>query len=447
MALLDATNIPRAYVPSVVLDSKYAPVFKRGCRIMEGQDPRTCFPIKRKAGDTNIDLWLDGSIYPTNPSTGMPPPFRTLKAFLEFVCHGEAGLLGYVEKLAGPNGYSTNFVRLLQQKVLEQNVCTNTEIGRLQHFVGHLLSELEVVKKGWATQVVELQQVRTDEMNSSQLHSERLREQCRTLQRDLERNLAQYNQALSVYECQAREATHAHAQALEDGKRESAERLAMLSQEHLHVLNTLTCELTGAKNELVRLQQKLHKMVMTPLGTRSQLRPSRSLDQLAQKGGQRRARISAIRRLLQPNTHHQLVDGNKGSGSRKRLCGPKSTQEGTTTALAGMLSRDEALALGSTSKLSFVGRRMANHYLEKIAAEIDTESILAACDMTGVSQRGYGQIYKTIKGRVGIVDKDLKANFLPTPNKVCSSHCLLCNLQLFSAPNCVVLTGPSIMYV
>ena len=133
---------------------------------MEGQNPRTCFPIKRKAGDTNIDLWLDGSIYLTDPSTGMPPPFRTLKALLEFVCHGQAGLLGYVEKLAGPNGYSTNFVRILQQKVADHNVCTNTEIQRLQHFIGHLLSELDVVKKRWATQVVELQHVRTDEMNS-----------------------------------------------------------------------------------------------------------------------------------------------------------------------------------------------------------------------------------------------------------------------------------------
>ena len=92
---------------------------------MEGQDPRTCFPIKRKAGDTNIDLWLDGSIYPTDPSTRMPPPFMTLKAFIEFVCNGQTGLLGYVERLAGPNGYSTNFVRILHQKVLDQNVCTN----------------------------------------------------------------------------------------------------------------------------------------------------------------------------------------------------------------------------------------------------------------------------------------------------------------------------------
>ena len=40
------------------------------------------------------------------------------------------------------------------------------------------------------------------------------------------------------------EATHAHEQIIEEGKRELDKRLAMLSQEHLHDLNTLTMELT-----------------------------------------------------------------------------------------------------------------------------------------------------------------------------------------------------------
>ena len=122
MASFDETNIARTYVPSVVLDSKCASVFKRGGRILEGKNPKTCFPIKRKARDTNIDLWLDGSIYPMDPSIGMPPPFKTLKAFLEFVCHEQANLLGYVKKLVGPNGYSTNLVRILLHKVLDHNV-------------------------------------------------------------------------------------------------------------------------------------------------------------------------------------------------------------------------------------------------------------------------------------------------------------------------------------
>ena len=45
-------------------------------------------------------------------------------------------------------------------------MCTKIEIECLQHFIEHLLNELDVVKKHWAFQVVELQQVRTDEMKS-----------------------------------------------------------------------------------------------------------------------------------------------------------------------------------------------------------------------------------------------------------------------------------------
>ena len=102
---------------------------------MEGKNPKTCFPIKHKARDTNIDLWLDGSIYPMDPSIGMPPPFKTLKAFLEFVCHEQANLLGYVKKLAGPNGYSTNLVRIILHKVLDHNVSIKTKIVSLQHSI------------------------------------------------------------------------------------------------------------------------------------------------------------------------------------------------------------------------------------------------------------------------------------------------------------------------
>ena len=87
-------------------------------------------------------------------------------------------------------------MRILEQKLADHNVCTTKEIERLQHFIQHLLNELDVVKKQWALQVVELQQVRTEEMKSYQLESEQLREQCLTLQRDVEINLEAYKQHL-----------------------------------------------------------------------------------------------------------------------------------------------------------------------------------------------------------------------------------------------------------
>ena len=77
------------------------------------QVPRTEFPAKRKAGDTNIDLWVDGSIYPPNPQMGAPPLFSNLKSFLCFVGDGAAGLLGYAESLHSANELAVRCAELV----------------------------------------------------------------------------------------------------------------------------------------------------------------------------------------------------------------------------------------------------------------------------------------------------------------------------------------------
>ena len=177
------------------------------------------------------------------------------------------------------------------------------------------------------------------------------------------------------------------------------------------------------KNKWWSSNRNYKMMVIISFDTRSQLCQTRSLDQLAQKG-QRRAHISAIRRLLQPNIHHQVVDSNKGSGSKKRLCGPKSAREGIATTLARMLSRDETLAFGSTTKLSIGGEIMANYYLKKWCSDWYQVNICNMWHDLGVTTLLWANLL-TIKGQVGIVDKNLKANFVPTPNKVSKFHCLV----------------------
>ena len=53
----------------VSLNSKYQSLIVRG-RLIHEQTPRSTFVEKRKRGDSNLDLWLDSSIYPLDPSTG-----------------------------------------------------------------------------------------------------------------------------------------------------------------------------------------------------------------------------------------------------------------------------------------------------------------------------------------------------------------------------------------
>jgi hypothetical protein len=90
MVLGDVTNIYRAsrsYTPSCVLPPKYRPAILQGKRLAD-QTQRSEFAAKRRAGDTNLDLWLDGTIYPENPQTKEPPPFRDLKSLLCYVGDG-----------------------------------------------------------------------------------------------------------------------------------------------------------------------------------------------------------------------------------------------------------------------------------------------------------------------------------------------------------------------
>ena len=50
-----------------------------------------------------LDLWLDGRIYPVDPSTGKRPRFNDVKTMLEFVGDGDNGLLGYSCSLQNSN--------------------------------------------------------------------------------------------------------------------------------------------------------------------------------------------------------------------------------------------------------------------------------------------------------------------------------------------------------
>jgi hypothetical protein len=86
------------YKISATIAQKYAPLISRS-RQIEMQTSKSEFPLRREAGGTNIDLWTDGSIYPQDPVTGKPPPFRSVSELLEYVGDGKRGLYSYVENL------------------------------------------------------------------------------------------------------------------------------------------------------------------------------------------------------------------------------------------------------------------------------------------------------------------------------------------------------------
>lgn len=377
MALQDITNIGRgsSYKAAVVLENRFAPVVKKGVRI-DSQTSRLEFPALRDSGATNIDLWLDGNMYPADPVTGKPPPFQTLKSYLEFLCHGNSGLLGYCNHLVS----ACDQVKGFQQQLEETQAHSLRKTLELQESIALLTEELNSSRAQGAEEIVMLKR-----------ESDLFKYRCAELEEELQRRQDGFEINLRI--------------AKEQGRATADEDLLRLEQ-----------ELLAARKALLKMQRKVERIANTPGGP--QRRTSKSLANLSKTGGAARARIAKIRSLLQPEVVGNIQGQNTICNKRKRLCGDKDTQNETGQAIGQLLSKGETLAFISCSQNSDAATSMTNHYLNKIGEELGSEAILAACDMTGVSHKGYGEIFKTIKGRVQLVDKRLKPTFLPNPHKV-----------------------------
>ena len=96
MAARAASNIQ--YIPQVSLDARYGPIIKRDSKQVE-LPMRSSFLTQRCFGDTNIDMWINGDIYLVDLITWKPNRLKTLKEFIEFLCHGKQGLQGYTYRL------------------------------------------------------------------------------------------------------------------------------------------------------------------------------------------------------------------------------------------------------------------------------------------------------------------------------------------------------------
>ena len=101
-----------------------------------------------------------------------------------------------------------------------------------------------------------------------------------------------------------------------------------------------------------------------------------------------------------------------------RLQGDISSQGKMVAALARIFSRKEGVALAEQPSKGHVGTKIANDVLKSIGVGLGADSILVVCNQLGMSQRAYGEIYKTVKGRIGLVNKDIKATILSKPHHV-----------------------------
>lgn len=100
------------------LDEEYAPLVKR-MRTSKEEQPaiQQAMELQRQMGAKNIDLWVQGSIYPLDPLSQLPPRFLELTSFLKYVCEGTNGLWGYLCRLGNqPQQLYMHMQRMLCQK-------------------------------------------------------------------------------------------------------------------------------------------------------------------------------------------------------------------------------------------------------------------------------------------------------------------------------------------
>ena len=126
-------------------------------------------------------------------------------------------------------------------------------------------------------------------------------------------------------------------------------------------LSELSSELKRTKATLRRREIRLEKLIKTPYGYQSNVRPRKDVRDLAPGGGQAKQTAQLVRSLLVPRTVAEIQTRNAENGMRE---GNKKIQEGTAKVLASMLSKGEVIAMCESSKLPAVGVRMANYYLD-----------------------------------------------------------------------------------
>lgn len=93
MVLTDVTNVPRKYRLHIDLEPEYS-ALRAAIRVQVNGEQ-----YLRSIGCKALNLWTDGNIYPLDPLTNAPPPFRNITMLVRFIGDGHHGLLAYCRRL------------------------------------------------------------------------------------------------------------------------------------------------------------------------------------------------------------------------------------------------------------------------------------------------------------------------------------------------------------
>lgn len=396
------------YKVQVSISGKYRPLILRGHMLHE-QTPKSAFPEKRKAGNTNLDLWVDGLIYPTD-SSGKRPRFRDVKSLLEFVSEGENGLLGYTKSLLNSRQSQLDLQR---ERAILENENMRQSIEELSSSLLQQRNELERIR--------ETNSRLTTQSKLSQRQVERLQSEIILVQNNLNFVKEKHVEELADLRKELEESMQAEI-ALESDidvmSKEHAEAIQLLDQSRTAEIATLKLEHDGTLRSLSKLQSKWERLRSTPYGYRKQVRKRRDLSMLSQTGGQAKAMRRLARSILAPTSVQEIQTSNALNQKKQRLYGTKEQQIESGKLLAKILSKTEVKSMLETPALKSVGIDVTNMYLDKIGEAVGVPQILGTCDRSGITQDGYAAVYKQMKGGAKTAGRGLRIGCLPKPYHV-----------------------------
>lgn len=403
------------YKLSATLDAKYAPLINCS-RMLDEQTPKLEFPILRDRGATIVDLWTDSSIYPHHPASNTRPRFRTVSELLEFVGDGKCGLLGYIESLCKSDSS-------MQYRLLEAEREILSMRDQLQVLM-HIVEERDKLLKFFESEV-HCRERLVEQNQVLLLANELLKGEVSTLSEENQRMIFAYEDRLRILGVETAELNKNRWEM----ELEFWIEIESLKECHSQKLSTIALELKRTKATLRRRENRLSNLIKTPYGYRSTVRDRKDLSTLAPGGGHAKRTMRLARSIIVPATTRHIQSSNNASGSRQRLWGSKDTQSQTGRVLASLLSQTEVTAICEDPKLSVIGVRMANYYLNKIGEQVGATDILETCDRNGITHSGYGAIYKRFKGAARVAGRGIRVGCLPNPYQVSIARKML-NLKL-----------------
>ena len=115
-----------------------------------------------------------------------------------------------------------------------------------------------------------------------------------------------------------------------------------------------------------------------------------------------------------PKTARKVQERNASKGRSSRLYGDKESQVASGRLFGSLLSKTKMSAMLESPRMTFVGKKMINYYLDKIGENVGPEKILETCDRNGITCNGYGAIYKNLKGAVQELEREFELDACQT---------------------------------